>query len=132
MQVVEKCRIPAQSETFLRCWSGKFLSETNGVIEAESTCRKQGLLVARSLVKSNNGNLVVSVLNLSHHAITLAPDSVVGTISAVDSVVGEVDLCPETGTKSGLPSSLQTLVNNSSRQLDLSQKRSVAGLIEEL
>ncbi len=42
VQVIEKCRIPAQSEKILPCWTGRFLLETDGVIEANSTWKKQG------------------------------------------------------------------------------------------
>ena len=81
--------IPAESEKFIECKTDKDLAENIGIVESNKQIANKGLFIAKSLVKTNKDTIVLSVLNLSKKDVSLKPESMVGTVSAVVTVVNE-------------------------------------------
>ncbi|XP_033756118.1 uncharacterized protein LOC117338864 [Pecten maximus] len=120
--------VPAQSEQLVEC-------KTSGCFTNTLSWRNQCLFIARSLVQPTEGKVVVSVVNLGDKGVGLASDSVLGTVNAVDEVVGLDDssTLPQGTSDPNIecPTHLQTLLDRSSSQLTQPQIESVTSLLHE-
>ena len=131
---VGHCSIPPYSEAVLHCsvrTTGGSQMPSSGLLEgltlfAENT----GLIVGRTLVDPSRWKVPVLVSNFSQDIVVVAPFSEVGMIAQISAIqsITEPSHRPQIDADS-LPDHLRNLLNQTSRDLDITQQRRLAEVL---
>ena len=129
---VGHCSIPPYSELHcsMRMVGGRPMS-SSGLLEgltlfAENT----GLVVGRSLVDPSKWNLPVLVSNFSQETVMVEPFSEVGMVAHISAIQSITEPhCRASCSDDSLPTHLQDLLEQTSRDLDGTQQRQLAHVL---
>lgn len=116
--------VPENSEMVLNGYLGGSSPMHHRIVESSKFIKNKGLMVARSIIDTNNSCQIVSVLNIHDKPITLKRDEVLATVGHVTEISREnSDVESEV-----LPENLTPLIENISENLNIEEREKLKSL----
>ncbi|KAK3105650.1 hypothetical protein FSP39_002613 [Pinctada imbricata] len=107
--------VPAQSEMIIEGYVQGQMGKTFGLVESTQDLQSKGLLIAKSLVKTDGDRVAISVLNLRKYPQTLDSDQVLGKVQSVDEIITpENEQKNDNDNECSLPDHLSKLLEGAS------------------
>ena len=84
--------VPAESEVHIKAFVDGETDDNEGMVEPAKLLDSKGILLPRTLVKTENGEILLSVLNTNTYPVKLNGSTVVATLHPVVKVTSENDV----------------------------------------
>ena len=135
IQIAETSVFPPNSELFIKGKIEQPCMKNEAISIAEQTqfLAKRGCFIAQTLVNPKDGEIVMSVINLSDEAVKVNQNSVIGSLQEVEQVYNSYTDKANTldSNTSQLPAHLQTLVQSASEKLKTEDKEQLIKTINQ-
>ncbi|KAK3107513.1 hypothetical protein FSP39_016272 [Pinctada imbricata] len=122
--------VPAQSEMIIEGYVQGQMGKTFGLVESTQDLQSKGLLIAKSLVKTDGDRVAISVLNLRKYPQTLDSDQVLGKVQSVDEIITpENEQKNDNDNECSLPDHLSKLLEGASDKLSTEERNQLKSLL---
>lgn len=127
VQLTETCEIPGESETFLKGRIKGKIPDLDSILEpCEGYVGEKHVIIPKSIVKSNDSEVIFSVLNPTPETVILKKNAYVASLEPVKEIHNQIVREPGTDSQSkvpnDLPDHLRTLMSDVSDRLSANEK----------